>query len=128
LGDASRLQQVMWNLLSNAIKFTPEGGQIAIWLLRVESYAQIIVSDTGIGIKADFLPNVFEQFCQADSQYTARNKGLGLGLAIVRSLVEMHNGTVTAASDGEGQGATFTVRLPLNINTTKSANTTAILG
>ncbi len=128
LGDSSRLQQVMWNLLTNAVKFTPEGGQIAIWLKRVEYYAQIIVSDTGVGISADFLPNVFEQFCQADNQYTARHKGLGLGLAIVRSLVEMHNGTITAASDGEGQGATFTVRLPLNINTTKSANTTAILG
>ncbi|MBD2604617.1 PAS domain-containing protein [Scytonema hofmannii FACHB-248] len=128
LGDSSRLQQVMWNLLTNAVKFTPDGGQIAIWLKRVEYYAQIIVSDTGVGISPDFLPNVFEQFCQADSQYTARHKGLGLGLAIVRSLVEMHNGTVTAASDGEGQGATFTVRLPLNINTTNSANTTAILG
>jgi PAS domain S-box-containing protein len=116
LGDSSRLQQVMWNLLTNAVKFTPDGGQIAIWLKRVEYYAQIIVSDTGVGISADFLPNVFEQFCQADNQYTARHKGLGLGLAIVRSLVEMHNGTVTAASDGEGQGATFTVRLPLHNN------------
>ncbi len=122
LGDASRLQQVMWNLLTNAIKFTPEQGQIAIWLERVESYAQITVSDTGIGINPDFLPYVFEQFHQADTQYTARHKGLGLGLAIVRSLVEMHNGTVTAASDGEGHGATFTVRLPLNINTTSRAN------
>ena len=114
LGDANRLQQVLWNLLSNAIKFTPEGGQITILLKRVDSHAQIIVSDTGIGISPDFLPNVFEQFCQADNQYTARHKGLGLGLAIVRSLVEMHNGTITAASDGEGQGAIFTVRLPLH--------------
>ncbi|MGI2904471.1 ATP-binding protein [Tolypothrix sp. VBCCA 56010] len=113
-GDANRLQQVLWNLLTNAIKFTPEQGQIAIWLERVESEAQITVSDTGIGISPDFLPNVFEQFCQADNQYTARHKGLGLGLAIVRSLVEMHNGTITAASDGEGLGATFTVRLPLH--------------
>jgi PAS domain S-box-containing protein len=117
-GDANRLQQVLWNLLTNAIKFTPEEGQIAIWLERDESYAQITVSDTGIGISPDFLPYVFEQFRQADNQYTARHKGLGLGLAIVRSLVEMHNGTITAASDGEGQGASFTVRLPLNINTT----------
>jgi len=122
LGDASRLQQVMWNLLTNAIKFTPEQGQIAIWLERVESYAQITVSDTGIGINPDFLPYVFEQFRQADTQYTARHKGLGLGLAIVRSLVEMHNGTITAASDGEGHGAMFTVRLPLKINTTSRAN------
>ncbi|NEU74987.1 response regulator [Hassallia byssoidea VB512170] len=113
-GDANRLQQVMWNLLTNAIKFTPEEGQIAIWLERVESEAQITVSDTGIGISPDFLPYVFEQFRQADNQYTARHKGLGLGLAIVRSLVEMHNGTITAASDGEGQGANFTVRLPLH--------------
>jgi PAS domain S-box-containing protein len=119
LGDANRLQQVMWNLLTNAIKFTPEQGQIAIWLEQDESYAQITVSDTGVGISPDFLPYVFEQFRQADNQYTARHKGLGLGLAIVRSLVEMHNGTITAASDGEGQGASFTVRLPLNINTTE---------
>lgn len=118
LGDANRLQQVMWNLLTNAIKFTPEQGQIAIWLEQDESYAQITVSDTGVGISPDFLPHVFEQFRQADNQYTARHKGLGLGLAIVRSLVEMHNGTITAASDGEGKGASFTVRLPLNINTT----------
>ena len=118
LGDASRLQQVIWNLLTNAIKFTPEQGQVAIWLEQVESYAQITVSDTGVGISPDFLPYVFEQFSQADNQYTARHKGLGLGLAIVRSLVEMHNGTITAASDGEGHGASFTVRLPLNINTT----------
>ncbi len=120
LGDASRLQQILSNLLTNAIKFTPEKGQIAIWLKRVESYAQITVRDTGIGISPDFLPYVFDQFCQADSHYTARQKGLGLGLAIVRSLVELHNGSVTAASDGEGQGATFTVRLPLNINTIES--------
>lgn len=113
-GDANRLQQVMWNLLTNAIKFTPDQGQIAIWLERDESYAQITISDTGVGISPDFLPYVFEQFRQADNQYTARHKGLGLGLAIVRSLVEMHNGTITAASDGEGHGATFTVRLPLH--------------
>ncbi|MGI8500748.1 MAG: sensor histidine kinase, partial [Hassallia sp.] len=122
LGDANRLQQVVWNLLTNAIKFTPEQGQIAIWLERDESYAQITISDTGIGINPDFLPYVFEQFRQADNQYTARHKGLGLGLAIVRSLVEMHNGTITAASDGEGHGAMFTVRLPLKINTTSRAN------
>lgn len=113
LGDSSRLQQIVWNLLSNAIKFTPEGGSIAIWLECVDSYAQIQVSDTGLGISADFLPYVFEQFRQADPPTTRVQTGLGLGLAIVQRLVELHNGTVTAASEGEGQGATFTVKLPL---------------
>lgn len=113
LGDSSRLQQIVWNLLSNAIKFTPEGGLIGIRLEGVDSYAQIQVSDTGPGISADFLPYVFEQFRQAEPPTTRVQTGLGLGLAIVQRLVELHNGTVTAASDGEGQGATFTVRLPL---------------
>ncbi len=119
LGDSSRLQQVVWNLLSNAIKFTPEGGRITIRLQRCQSepagcpYAQLQVSDTGEGICAEFLPYVFEQFRQADSPSMRVHNGLGLGLAIVRSLVELHNGTVEAASEGEGQGATFTVKLPL---------------
>lgn len=113
LGDSSRLQQIVWNLLSNAIKFTPEGGLIGIRLEGVDSYAQIQVSDTGHGISADFLPYVFEQFRQADPPTTRVQTGLGLGLAIVQRLVELHNGTVQAASEGEGQGATFTVRLPL---------------
>lgn len=113
LGDSSRLQQVVWNLLSNAIKFTPEGGCITLRLERVDSYAQIQVSDTGQGIRADFLPFIFEQFRQADPPITKVHSGLGLGLAIVRRLVELHNGTVQAASEGDGQGATFTVRLPL---------------
>ena len=119
LGDSSRLQQVVWNLLSNAIKFTPEGGRITIRLQRCKSepagcpYAQLQVSDTGEGICAEFLPYVFEQFRQADSPSMRVHNGLGLGLAIVRSLVELHNGTVEAASEGEGQGATFTVKLPL---------------
>ena len=111
-GDASRLQQVVWNLLSNAIKFTPQGGRVEIRLERQGSQAQIKVSDTGKGIPADFLPYVFEHFRQADATTTRKFGGLGLGLAIVRHLVELHGGTVQAESPGEGQGATFTVRLP----------------
>jgi hypothetical protein len=110
LGDANRLQQVIWNLLSNAIKFTPEGGQIQIQLERLQDYIQIIVRDTGKGISAEFLPYVFERFRQGDS--TNRQGGLGLGLAIVRYLVELHHGTVRAESPGEGQGAAFIINLP----------------
>ncbi|MEG4034452.1 CheR family methyltransferase, partial [Microcoleus sp. S36b_A4] len=113
LGDPSRLQQVVWNLLSNAIKFTPAGGRIDIALDYMDRIAQIQVSDTGKGISPDFLPYVFDRFRQADSSYSRRDSGLGLGLSIVRHLVELHGGTVTATSAGEGQGATFTVRLPL---------------
>ncbi len=112
LGDAARLQQVAWNLLSNAIKFTPEGGQVKIRLERIDAQVQITVSDTGKGITADFLPYVFEYFRQADGATTRKFGGLGLGLAIVRQLVELHGGTVEADSPGEDQGATFTVRLP----------------
>ncbi|BAY90590.1 MULTISPECIES: PAS domain-containing hybrid sensor histidine kinase/response regulator [unclassified Tolypothrix] len=112
-GDASRLQQVVWNLLSNAIKFTPTGGQVTVQLTRVERYAQIQVSDTGNGIKPEFLPHVFELFQQQDSSTTRTFGGLGLGLAIARQVVEAHGGTIAVASAGEGQGATFTVQLPL---------------
>jgi PAS domain S-box-containing protein len=112
-GDASRLQQVAWNLLSNAIKFTPKGGSIQITLARVQSHAEIVVSDTGQGIKREFLPYVFDRFRQADATSTRTHGGLGLGLAIVRHLVELHGGSVAAESPGEGQGATFTVKLPL---------------
>jgi PAS domain S-box-containing protein len=112
-GDASRLQQVIWNLLSNAIKFTPQGGRIEIRLQQLGAYAQIFVRDTGKGIAPDFLPYVFDSFCQADSSITRQFGGLGLGLAIVRHLIELHGGTVQADSSGEGQGATFTVKLPL---------------
>lgn len=111
MGDANRLQQVIWNLLTNAIKFTPEAGQIQIQLGRVEEDAQITVSDTGQGISADFLPYVFDRFRQADS--TGKQGGLGLGLAIVLHLVELHQGTVQVSSPGPGQGANFTIRLPL---------------
>jgi CheY-like chemotaxis protein len=115
-GDADRLQQVIWNLLSNAVKFTPEGGRITVQLERVESaepLAQITVADSGIGIRADFLPHVFDRFRQANSTSTRSYTGLGLGLAIARFLVEQHGGTITAESPGEGQGATFIVRIPL---------------
>ncbi|MBW4456085.1 MAG: response regulator [Nostoc indistinguendum CM1-VF10] len=113
LGDSGRLQQVIWNLLSNAVKFTPEGGKIDIQLERINTQAQITVSDTGKGISPEFLPHVFEYFRQADSTTTRKFGGLGLGLAIVRHLVELHGGTIWAESLGEGQGAIFTARLPL---------------
>lgn len=112
-GDATRLQQVVWNLLSNAIKFTPHNGRVEIRLERVENQAQITVSDTGRGIKPDFLPYLFESFRQEDATTTRQYGGLGLGLSIVRHLVEALGGTIRADSPGEGQGATFMVRLPL---------------
>lgn len=120
LGDSGRLQQVVWNLLSNAIKFTSQGGRVEVRLERIENeldthpseYTQITVSDTGMGISADFLPYVFDYFRQADGTTTRRFGGLGLGLAIVRHLVELHGGTVQAASPGVGQGATFIVKFP----------------
>jgi signal transduction histidine kinase/ActR/RegA family two-component response regulator len=112
-GDPQRLQQVVWNLLANAIKFTPREGSIRVKLQRADSHVEITVADTGRGIRADFLPRIFERFSQADSGSTRTAGGLGLGLAIVRHLVELHGGTVDVASPGEGQGATFTVRLPV---------------
>ena len=111
-GDPVRLQQVVWNLLSNAIKFTPRGGSVQVRLERVNSHVEIVVSDTGTGIAADFLPHVFDRFRQADGRITREHGGLGLGLSIVRHLVEMHGGETQAESPGEGQGSTFTVRLP----------------
>jgi signal transduction histidine kinase/CheY-like chemotaxis protein len=115
LGDANRLQQVVWNLLSNALKFTPKDGRVEIRLQRVNSHAEITVSDTGPGISSDFLPFVFDRFRQHDSSTTRSYGGLGLGLAIVRQLVELHGGTVTVVSPGIGQGTTFTVTLPAMI-------------
>jgi len=112
-GDAGRLQQVVWNLLSNAMKFTPKGGRVQIRLERINSHVEIIVSDTGAGISSEFLPHVFDRFRQADGSSTRTHGGLGLGLAIVRHLVELHGGTVWAESQGVGYGATFTVQLPL---------------
>jgi PAS domain S-box-containing protein len=111
--DPTRLQQIVWNLLSNAIKFTPEGGRVDIRLERVDHLAQITISDTGKGINPDFLPHIFEYFRQEDVSITRKHGGLGLGLAIVRHLVEAHGGTISASSLGEGQGATFTVKLAL---------------
>jgi PAS domain S-box-containing protein len=113
LGDAARLQQIIWNLMSNAIKFTPQGGEVVIKLRREDEHLAISVSDTGQGIKPEFLPFVFDRFLQADGTTTRSYGGLGLGLAIVRHLVELHGGTVQAESEGEGKGATFTVRFPL---------------
>jgi PAS domain S-box-containing protein len=113
MGDANRLQQVVWNLLSNAVKFTPPGGKVEIHLQEVDRYAQIQVVDTGKGITPEFLPYVFDYFRQADGTTTRKFGGLGLGLAIVRQVVELHGGTVGAKSAGEGLGATFTVNLPL---------------
>jgi signal transduction histidine kinase/ActR/RegA family two-component response regulator len=112
-GDSSRLQQVVWNLLSNAIKFTPAGGRVQVRLERAGTDAQISVSDTGEGINSDFLPFIFDRFRQGDGSSTRKHGGLGLGLAIVRHLVELHGGTVSADSVGKGQGTTFTLRLPL---------------
>lgn len=112
-GDASRLQQVLWNLLSNAIKFTPEGGDVWVELVCDTAHATIMVRDSGQGISADFLPFVFDRFRQAESTSNRLHNGLGLGLSIVHHIVELHSGTITASSDGEAQGATFRVLLPL---------------
>jgi len=113
MGDAARLQQVVWNLLSNAVKFTPRGGRVQVRLGRVNSHVEIAVTDTGAGSDPEFLPHVFERFRQADQRTTRQHGGLGLGLAIVRQLVELHGGTVRADSEGEGAGSTFTVTLPV---------------
>jgi signal transduction histidine kinase len=112
-GDADRLRQVLWNLLSNAAKFTPEGGHVEVRLERAGGYARLVVHDTGAGIPREFLPYVFDRFRQADAVLTGKNGGLGLGLSIVRHLVEAHSGTVHATSAGAGLGSTFTVELPL---------------
>jgi len=114
-GDADRLQQVFWNLLSNAVKFTPKHGHIKVAVQRLNSHLDIIVSDSGCGIRKEFLPHIFERFTQDDATSAHRRAGLGLGLAIVRHLVELHGGTVRAESAGEGQGATLTVTLPVRV-------------
>ncbi|MGE0132781.1 MAG: PAS domain S-box protein [Blastocatellales bacterium] len=112
-GDAARLRQIVWNLLQNAVKFTPEGGRVELRVERADQHALIIVSDTGQGINPEFLPHIFNRFSQSDMSRTRRYGGLGLGLALVKQLVELHGGTIEAASEGEGLGATFTVTLPL---------------
>ena len=114
MGDPSRMQQVIWNLLSNALKFTPQGGQVDIRVARDGNRLLLTIADNGVGIRADFLPHVFDRFRQADASTTRKHGGLGLGLAIVKHLVEQHGGTVAVSSPGEMQGATFTVRLPAN--------------
>ncbi len=113
LGDIDRVRQIAWNLVSNAIKFTPPGGRVDVMLRRDEGFAEMQVRDNGIGIPADFLPHLFQRFQQADPSMTRERAGLGLGLAIVRHLVELHNGTVEAESGGKDKGTTFTVRLPV---------------
>jgi PAS domain S-box-containing protein len=113
LGDAARLQQIVWNLLSNAIKFTPAGGRVELRAERDEGHIRITISDTGKGIQPEVLPQVFDRFRQADSSGSQRHGGLGLGLALAKHLVELHGGTVEAASEGAGCGSTFTVTLPL---------------
>ncbi|HET8781380.1 MAG TPA: ATP-binding protein [Pyrinomonadaceae bacterium] len=111
-GDADRLQQIVWNLLTNAVKFTPKGGRIQVKVQRVDSHVEVVVSDSGIGISKDFLPHVFDRFRQADASTTRIHGGLGLGLSIVHQLVDLHGGTVSVQSEGEGKGATFTITLP----------------
>nr|WP_236589259.1 ATP-binding protein [Ramlibacter aurantiacus] len=113
LGDAARLKQVFWNLLSNAVKFTPDGGRIHVRVRRLPQAVQVAIEDTGVGIRPEFLPHLFERFRQADGTTSRRYGGLGLGLALVHKLVHLHGGSVEARSPGEGQGATFTVSLPL---------------
>ena len=114
LGDASRLQQIVWNLLSNAVKFTPKGGQVAVLLRRRHSAVELSVSDTGKGIDPEFASSLFERFRQADASLTRSYAGMGLGLALARHLTELHGGTIRAESDGEGKGSTFTVTLPMS--------------
>jgi CheY-like chemotaxis protein len=122
-GDPHRLHQIVRNLLSNAIKFTPEGGRVQIALRQVDSDVEIEVSDSGIGISPEFLPHVFDRFRQVDSSPSRKHGGLGLGLAIAKHLVELHGGSIRAASDGIGQGATFTISLPVAVERSLGAET-----
>ena len=112
LGDPERLQQIVWNLLSNAVKFTPEGGRVELRMESDSERVRIIVSDSGEGIEPEFLPYVFDRFRQADTSVTRRFGGLGLGLSLVKQLTELHGGTISAASEGSGRGATFVLTLP----------------
>jgi CheY-like chemotaxis protein/anti-sigma regulatory factor (Ser/Thr protein kinase) len=124
-GDPNRLQQVVWNLLTNAIKYTQKGGKVHVAVRKVKSHIEVTVADNGQGINPEFLPQLFRRFAQADSSTTRSHGGLGLGLAIVRHLVELHGGTVSGTSEGEGKGSTFTVNLPLTVvSHTQPASTT----
>jgi signal transduction histidine kinase len=114
-GDPARLQQVLWNLLTNAIKFTPKEGKIHVMLERINSHVELSVVDTGEGISPEFLPHLFERFSQSDASTTRKHGGLGLGLSIVKNLVELHGGSIRAQSAGEGRGATFVLRLPIRV-------------
>jgi len=125
--DAARMQQVIWNLLTNGIKFTPPGGQVRIATERAGDRVQITVSDSGTGISPDFLPYVFDRFRQEDGAATRAHAGLGIGLSIVRHVVEQHGGTVTAHSAGEGTGASFTVELPVHAVANDNEPTAAIV-
>lgn len=125
LADPARLQQVFWNLLSNAVKFTPEGGRIELEVARADTHIEVIIRDNGIGIRPDFLPYMFDRFRQADASSTRAHGGLGLGLSIARQLLEMHGGAITAASDGVGLGATFTVKLPIPATHATQSSTAA---
>jgi CheY-like chemotaxis protein len=116
LADSQRMQQVIWNLLSNAVMFTPSGGRVRVKLTRIDSQIEVAVSDTGQGISPDFLPYVFDRFRQGDAAMSRSYSGLGLGLAIVRHLVELHGGSVEAESPGKDRGATFVMKLPLMLN------------
>ena len=113
VGAGDRLQQVIWNLVANAVKFTPPGGRVDVGLRGLDGHAEIVVRDTGQGIDPAFRPRLFQRFSQMDGSKTRAHGGLGLGLSIVRHLVEAHGGTVDAESDGIGRGASFRVRLPL---------------
>lgn len=128
MGDPGRLQQVFWNLLSNALKFTPEGGKITVRLRMTDSHVEASVTDSGEGIPSDFIPYVFDRFRQADSSVTRKHGGLGLGLAIVRHLVELHGGTIHAESAGPGQGATFSLRLPVMAETESATGPVVVPG
>jgi signal transduction histidine kinase/DNA-binding NarL/FixJ family response regulator len=112
-GDAERIRQVVWNLLSNAVKFTPHGGRVTVAAARAGGFVEVTVADTGVGLTPEFLPFVFDRFRQADQSFTRTHGGLGIGLSIVKQVVEMHGGQVSAASEGAGRGAVFTVRLPI---------------
>ena len=113
LGDSGRLRQIAWNLVANAIKFTPAGGRVDVRGARCGEWIELVVQDSGVGIDPTFMPRIFERFSQADASMTREHGGLGLGLAIVRHLVELHGGTVSARSEGRDRGATFIVRLPV---------------
>ena len=115
-GDPDRMQQIFWNLLSNAVKFTPRGGRIQVRLQRINSHVEVVVSDTGRGVDPKLLPHIFERFRQGDSSTTREHGGLGLGLAIVRHLVELHGGVVNAYSEGAGKGTEFIVDLPIMVS------------